>query len=493
MLSDSRATLATRLAHGRQKTAISRTDYSRPIKVALADGLINLQTTVLDFGCGRGDDVRHLRLHGIRASGWDPAHMADGELAPAQVVNLGYVVNVIEDPEERARCLQSAWTYADCLLIVSARLKSESPELDSIAPYGDGFVTSISTFHKFYQQAELKDWIEALLSNPATAASPGVFYVFRSSADRLAYLASRHRRHNFGLAQTVGSSIEAYKELLHPLVTFFEKRGRAPVEDELPEAKAIREQFGSLRKAFRLVQRAYDAEEWRSVVTARGEDLLIFLALSRFEGRPRFGQIPLSMRRDIRTIFSSYRQACEEADIVLLAVGDLNRVSRAARRSKVGKITPSAIYIHESALGSLPPLLRLYEGCARSYIGRVEGANIVKLHIDEPMVSYLSYPNFESDPHPTLAESLTVHLQTFRVRERNYVSNGNPPILHKKEAFVSLDHPHRAKFERLTRQEESKGLYEETTRIGTRRNWQELLAAKGLTLRGHRLIRMYPT
>ena len=86
-----------------------------------------------------------------------------------------------------------------------------------------------------------------------------------------------------------------------------------------------------------------------------------------------------------RAFFSSYRNACEEADVALLAVGDMNRVRRAAQRSSIGKITPSAIYVHESALDRLSPLLRLYEGCARRYIGRVEEGNIIKLHVLEPM------------------------------------------------------------------------------------------------------------
>ena len=276
-------------------------------------------------------------------------------------------------------------------------------------------------------------------------------------------LASRYRRRDRQVLPSVESTIEDHKELLRPLIEFFEERGRAPAEDELPGGDEIRERFGSLLRALRLVQRAHDAEEWRKVVTARGEDLLIFLALSRFDGRPRFGQLPLPVRRDIRAIFSSYRRACEEADVALVAVGDMGRVSKAARGSGVGKLTPPAIYVHESALDSLPPLLRLYEGCARGYIGRVEGANVIKLHTDEPKVSYLAYPEFESNPHPALAEGMTVHLQTFRVRERDYRGSKNPPILHRKETFLAPDHPFHPKFARLTRQEESKGLYEETT------------------------------
>ena len=84
---------------------------------------------------------------------------------------------------------------------------------------------------------------------------------------------------------------------------------------------------------------------------------------------------------------------------------------------------------------------------------------------------------------------MTVHLQTFRVRERNYRRSRNPPILHRKETFLAPDHPLYAKFSRLTRQEESKGLFEETTTIGTRRGWEQVLSEKGLALRGHRLVR----
>jgi len=480
--------LAAVLSGNRYKTAISRTDFSRPVRIALADGLIHDGVSVFDYGCGRGDDLQYLNLRGIPSKGWDPVHRREEEVAPAQIVNLGYVVNVIEDPEERLQCLTRAWALVERALIVSARLISETPELASVAEYGDGFVTSIPTFQKFYEQSELKDWIEGHLPEPAVAAGPGVFYVFRDVADRMAFLASRHRRHRHAFLPLVESTLDDHKELLRPLVEFFEERGRSPAEDELPGGSEIRERFGSLKRAFRLVQRAHDVEARKRVVAARGEDLLIFLALSRFDGRPRFGRLPLPVRRDIRAIFSSYRRACEEADVALLAVGDMERVLRAARGSSVGKLTPSAIYVHESALEGLPPLLRLYEGCARGYIGRVDGANLVKLHTSDPMVSYLSYPAFESDPHPALASSMTVHLQTFRVRERDYTPSQNPPILHRKEKFIASDHPLHAKFARLTRQEESKGLYEAPAHIGTRRGWEDLLVREGLVLRGHRLI-----
>ena len=99
-------------------------------------------------------------------------------------------------------------------------------------------------------------------------------------------------------------------------------------------------------------------------------------------------------------------------------------------------LSTTVTYIHESALPHLAPPLRIFEGCARGYIGRIEGANLIKLSRREPKVSYLSYPDFENDPHPALAGSVTVHFQTFKVRFHDYRDRRNPFILHRKETFL---------------------------------------------------------
>ena len=104
------------------------------------------------------------------------------------------------------------------------------------------------------------------------------------------------------------------------------------------------------------------------------------------------------------------------------------------------------------------------------------------------MVSYLGYPELERDPHPGLAFAVTVHLQTLRMRTREYTSSRNRPILHRKEVFVAPDHLTYQKFARLTRIEESKGPYKDTKRIGFEDGWNETLARNGLYLRGHRLL-----
>ena len=50
------------LSASRRKTAIRRPDLSRPVALALRDGLISETSTVFDYGCGHGDDVRRCDL-----------------------------------------------------------------------------------------------------------------------------------------------------------------------------------------------------------------------------------------------------------------------------------------------------------------------------------------------------------------------------------------------------------------------------------------------
>ena len=78
------------------KTAIRRGDFSRPIKCLIRDGLLDKAVTLFDYGCGRGEDLDLLSAEGFACSGWDPAYRPDAERQQADVVNLGYVLNVIE-------------------------------------------------------------------------------------------------------------------------------------------------------------------------------------------------------------------------------------------------------------------------------------------------------------------------------------------------------------------------------------------------------------
>lgn len=478
------------LVANRGKTAIIRTDYSRPIKLALADGILRHNTLMLDYGCGHGDDIKFLRDAGYKVRGWDPHHLPQNQPKATLLVNLGYVINVIEDLQERKKCLEKAWSFAKKVLIVSARLVSETSEFVPVAKYNDGHVTAIGTFQKLYEQRELKEWIESILGQSATVAGPGVFYVFRDYRDRIAFLARRCQR-SMASSKTEKQQ-QQHKPSLEPIVNFLHTHGRFPQSDEIDCADSLRNQYGSFKGAVRIVERGFDIEKLMDIFERRRQDLLLFLALSRFDGRPRMRELPRNLQLDVRWHFSSYTKGCRLADQILFDVGNLKKIRKQAEASPIGKLTPSALYIHREGLAQLSLPLRMYEGCASNFIGIVNEANIVKLHTEEPMVSYLAYPSFDADPHPVLTESVTLHLQTFRVREHDYQKSQNPPILHRKESFVPNTYPLYEKFKRLTEQEEEAGLYADTTVIGTRNGWNEILEKHSVTLQDHQLGSISP-
>jgi len=119
---------------------------------------------------------------------------------------------------------------------------------------------------------------------------------------------------------------------------------------------------------------------------------------------------------------------------------------------------------------------------------RSTGANLIKLHRRSGKVSYLVYPDFETDPHPALVRSVKLSLRTRELECFDYSGAANPPILHRKETFLTADHPLHGRFARLTAREAKHGLLDDPATIGTKDGWQARLNASGFALRGHRLV-----
>jgi DNA phosphorothioation-associated putative methyltransferase len=259
---------------------------------------------------------------------------------------------------------------------------------------------------------------------------------------------------------------------------------------EFPGAPAVIDRFGSLKRAFAAIQRITDAAAWEAIARRRREDLLVYLALARFGKRPVRSQLPLGLQRDLKAFFGAYSRACAEADAMLFQAGDAAAIDAACRRSTIGKLLPDDLYVHRSAVEALEPILRIYEGCGRAYLGEVEGATLIKIHRRTGKLSYLVYPDFETDPHPALRRCVKLNLRTRQIECYDYAPSANPPILHRKETFLRPDDPLHAKFARLTAQEEKHGLLDDPSGIGTREEWARRLAARGFALKGHRLVRV---
>ncbi len=167
--------------------------------------------------------------------------------------------------------------------------------------------------------------------------------------------------------------------------------------------------------------------------------------------------------------------------------GDGEFIREAAKESVIGKLLPESLYVHVSGLDLMPKVLRFYEIGARILLPKGEEWNLVKLRLDRPAVSYLTYPEFDEDPHPPLARSVRVDLRTEKVAVRDYSKSKNPPILHRKELFVPEGYPGRESFALLTAAEEEAGLLG-TGQIGLRKGWEKALSARGLRVEGHTLL-----
>jgi DNA phosphorothioation-associated putative methyltransferase len=77
-------------------TAIKRKKISLPMRWLIDNGHINSGDDILDYGCGRGYDADELEI-----TGYDPYYRPELPDRKFDIVTCNYVLNVIEDPQER--------------------------------------------------------------------------------------------------------------------------------------------------------------------------------------------------------------------------------------------------------------------------------------------------------------------------------------------------------------------------------------------------------
>ncbi|MEM6399561.1 MAG: DNA phosphorothioation-associated putative methyltransferase, partial [Cyanobacteria bacterium P01_D01_bin.116] len=274
------------LAIERHKAAIHRTDLSRPTKLAVEFEIINKETTFFDYGCGHGEDIKRLTDMDIESAGWDPYYKPEAPLISADVVNLGYILNVIEDTEERLESLKNAWNLAKEVLIVSAQVLVSTISSKNQLAYGDGVVTRRNTFQKYYEQGELKKYIDTTLEVDAVPVALGIYFVFRDEQEKENFRVECYRSRVIAPRIILATKkYEECKEELAPLIKFYTKRGRLPARGELPwddESKLLLE-FTSIRRAFKVILRATDEAEWDAIAYRRSLDIQVYLALVQFQ------------------------------------------------------------------------------------------------------------------------------------------------------------------------------------------------------------------
>lgn len=421
----------------RHRAAMVRKRLSRPLRLVLEAGLFEPGMSFFDYGCGYGSDVEIMREKGFISDGWDPFYQPYNSLKKADLVNLGYIINVIENVTERREALLKAWSLTKEILIVSAQVLIDDRNSGYMI-YGDGIITERNTFQKYYEQEELKNYIEQVLKEEAIPIGLGVFLVFRNA----------EKAHNFRISK-FHSRVKAprilkpvkkfadYEELLKPLMNFYSERGRLPQKGELAQEAEIKAEFRTYRQAFKVILQVTDEREWEQIEDKRRQDILLYLALSHFEKRPTQRQLSSLFKNDLKSLFGSYQGACFLADEMLITLGNLEIIRKICAEMKYGKMFEKSYLVHRNCLEDLPTLLRLYEGCASRTIGRMESANLIRFHFNIPRISYLYVPNFDTEKEPILSSTMTIDLQDLRVKYRNYQNEPNPPIIKDKEQLIN--------------------------------------------------------
>jgi DNA phosphorothioation-associated putative methyltransferase len=453
-----------------------------PARQALLDGVLRSEWTALDYGSGRGGDVARLVHLGVQAVGWDPHHAGDRPKEPRDIVTLTYVINVIEDQAERQAALRDAWSLAKRCLVVSTRLAWERKQVNGIR-LSDGTLTRRNTFQRLYSPAELREVVEQATGVRVLSPVPGVVYAFRHDSDRLAYLA---RKASPNQAWHGGSDEQS---AVAAVVNFLEARGRMPMVEETPDALLPLLRHLTGQQLAKLAQHAATPERMEEGRKRSVLNTLLLLGIDVFNGRSQLQDLPLSVQADVRAFFASYKEACRRADRLLLKLRDDTYV-RSVMSNSVGKMTPTAIYIHRRAADHMPVLLKLYEHCGSVAVGRPTDWNIVKLAHQGRSVSWLGYPDFDRDPHPRLAWSYSVDMRTLEGSYRSYVNGPNRPLLHRKHEFLHPADPDVPKYRRLTESEVRAGLYAQPHLIGNEEGWHSALDVAGVCLKGHRLVKI---
>ncbi|MBR8830550.1 MAG: hypothetical protein N5P05_003921 [Chroococcopsis gigantea SAG 12.99] len=472
----------------RHRAAIVRKNLSRPVRLALESGLFTGGVSFFDYGCGHGEDIKQIEKQGFTSDGYDPYYRPDTELRPADIVNLGYVINVIEDREERQEALLKAWQLTHQVLIVSAQVLIDD-RAGGLVAYEDGIITRRNTFQKYYQQEELKDYIDNILGVDSIPIGLGIYLVFREESRAEAFRLSRLRcRATTPRVKSYSRRFEDYENILTPLMEFYTERGRLPKTGELENEAEILQEFNSFRRAFAVVLQVTAPEDWDEISEKCRQELTLYLALTKFGKRPRLSQLSATLQEDIKSLFGSYQRACLYADSALLNAGKMPIITEAAAGCSTGRKSRDSLTVHISALDKLPLLLRLYEACASRVIGSLEDANVVKFSLRQPQISYLYYRDFEGEAHPILQTRMDIDLAYLRVRYRDYHEEENPPLLHEKERLVTPEHPDYEKFAKLSQQERDRGLLDDFKNITHRRGWLNRLEERGVMIQGHRIF-----
>jgi len=408
----------------RHRAAIHRDGLSAPVQALLAHGLIKAGTTVFDYGCGRGSDIRGLAALGVQAASWDPYFAPEAPRDAAEVVNLGFVLNVIERPMERVEALRAAFALAGRCLAVAV-IQPNAARWVTGRPFGDGLLTRLGTFQKFFTASEIKALVQQTLGREAFAVAPGVFLVFKDSCAEQELLLRRQERgrptwSTARKAERLDARRRELADEIDRIAALALELGRPPFPDEIDDP--VRERVKAAGAGYSAILRiALDQVGDAAMAVAgqaRREDLAVYFALNLSNRRLAYRTLPLQLQRDIKALFSDHGAAVEHGRRLLFSLADVEGLLAAAEGAAEagdGVMSKGGFWVVAGAAPRLPAVLRCFIGCAERYTGGLDNAQLFKVHLQTGKVTALTFAEFESSPLPRLTTRVKIDLRRQRI------------------------------------------------------------------------------
>lgn len=494
----------------RHLTALSRSSLSAPIQLLISNGLITSSIDVFDYGCGKGDDIRGLTDIGIKCQGWDPHYAFENPILPAEIVNLGFVVNVIEDPAERIEAMQRAFGLAKVALSVSVMLHSkERPG----KPYRDGFLTSRNTFQKYFSQEEFKHYIEGVLDHDAIMLGPGVALIFVDKEAEQRFLLDRHRSSNVARrllnarmsprtprvprehkvrTPRVSKAEREFEELRSTLELLWSQTldlGRFPEPFEVTNIKEIQENI-SYNRAKRLVRTHFDLRLLEVAAQTRADDIKLFFVASQFVKKAPYKELDLHLKTDIKHFFGDYKTANQEALKLLLETANPDKIRSACEKAAFDGIgwleeNSHSLQLHVSLVDRLPSVLRAYVTCGLILWDNVSDFQLIKIHVQSGKLSLLQYSDFDTSAIPLLVKRIKIKISKLDYDVFEYEEGRYPPSpLLYKSRYMHEDMSGFAEQVEFDEALDSSGVLDEYVQTPTLDQIKEKLSARRLEIKG---------
>ncbi|PKH87335.1 DNA phosphorothioation-associated putative methyltransferase [Colwellia sp. Bg11-28] len=443
----------------RHLTAINRDKLSAPFQRLARHNLLEGDYSIFDYGCGKGDDANELEAHGLNINSWDPVHKPEGKKINSDIVNLGFVLNVIEDVNERTQTLKNAWQLSDKLLVVSVMVAGAA-KLEQFTRYKDGVITKWNTFQKYYNQAEIRSYIEQALKAKTVALGQGIFAIFKDKTLEEEFYLNRQYQRNEQPADALWQQLttrpsptklsskaqekslyEKHSELLDDFWRQCLILGRIPANDEFECSDNLRRVMGSHKKAFELMAATMSPASFEQAQKQRRSHVLVYFALSLFEKRKAKSHMPARLQRDIKALFESYSQAIALAQSLLFSVGNpesiANACSQAYQEFNCGKLQHSKSYsFNRDLLNQMPAVIRVYVGCAIQLYGDIDDIDVIKVHIRSGKVTLLKYDDFNNKALPLLTERIKIRLLDLDIDFFFYGDEYPYPPLYDKSTYL---------------------------------------------------------